>query len=276
MLCIDTAHVRSMSETADSCHVIGRRHRANRPIDARDRRRDVGTRREVVGVDTCHGRHDKRISRLTTIGLVAPLLLAARIAFAAPAETSDPSADPNATLASRLHDLLGRPGGLTAADVAARSEATSFEVRAREEELLAAAAGVDQALVNYFPKLTLSARYTRLSPLESASFGNLVTAPNSQAGQDLPAGSRLVAFPLAFPVVLNQTILQASLNVPISDYVLRIPQAYAAATKSERSAALASRAAHLKAAADARVSYYTWVRARLQQVVVQAMAANYG
>jgi outer membrane protein TolC len=64
-------------------------------------------------------------------------------------------------------------------------------------------------------------------------------------------------------------ILQATLTVPISDYVLRIPQAYAAATKSEKAAALSEKATRLKVATDAKVAYYTWVRAKLQEIVAE-------
>jgi outer membrane protein TolC len=50
---------------------------------------------------------------------------------------------------------------------------------------------------------------------------------------------------------------------------LRIPQGYAAATKNEKAAALSEGATRLKAATDAKVVYYTWVRAKLQEVVTE-------
>jgi outer membrane protein TolC len=81
--------------------------------------------------------------------------------------------------------------------------------------------------------------------------------------------------PLAFPVLLNQYTLQASLSVPFSDYLLRLPQSHAAASHSERAAALSAQAAKLKAASDGKVLYYTWVRAKLQLVVAdQALAQS--
>jgi outer membrane protein TolC len=195
----------------------------------------------------------------------ATTLLVTGGASAAPPAGNESEA---ATLESKLGSVLGRPGGLTAAVVATRAEATSFDVQSRREDLEAAAAQVDQALLAYFPRLSATGRYTRLSPIDPPVFGNSVVAPSAGAGP-IPPGTPLYNVPFTFPILLNQTLLQATLNVPISDYILRIPQGYAAATKSEKAAALAESAARLKAATDAKVAYYTWVRAKLQEVVAE-------
>jgi outer membrane protein TolC len=166
--------------------------------------------------------------------------------LAAGAVSAGPAADDTGTLDSKLGRVLGSPGGLTSDVVAARAEATSFDIKAKRAELEAAAAGVDQALVAYFPKLTGVARYTRLSPIDQPSFAGV---------------------PITFPVILNQYLVQATLNVPISDYILRIPQGYAAASKNAKAAALAEKATRFKVSADAKAAYYAWVRARLQRVV---------
>jgi outer membrane protein TolC len=208
--------------------------------------------------------------RFATHSLLAALLIGT-VASAA----DEP---PAPTLQARLSGVLGRPGGLTADKVASKAESTSFEVIARKEELNAAAAGVDQALVGYFPKLTLTGRYTRLSPIDQPAVGNLVATGHPGGVQSLtepdpmnPGMTRptLTAFPFTFPVLLNQFVLQANLALPISDYVLRIPQAYASATKSQKAAAFTEKATRLKTAADAKVTYYTWVRAKLQEVVAE-------
>jgi outer membrane protein TolC len=73
---------------------------------------------------------------------------------------------------------------------------------------------------------------------------------------------------------LNQYTLQATLNVPLSDYLLRIPQNYAAATKNAKAAALTEKATRYKVATDARAMYYTWVRAKLQRVVAEQALAQ--
>jgi outer membrane protein TolC len=215
----------------------------------------------------------KRIHRHTTSRILGSLAFGTTLLATAVATAAPDSNEPDATLESKLGNVLGKPGGLTAALVAERAEATSFDVQSKKEELVAAAAQVDQALVAYFPRLTGTARYTRLSPLDPPSLGTVLSAVDNTTGGPPPPGpidpanTTLVAAPFTFPILLNQTILQATLNVPLTDYLLRIPQGYAAATKSERAAQYAEGAARLKAATDAKVVYYTWVRAKLQEVV---------
>lgn len=175
------------------------------------------------------------------------------------------------SLEQRLRGLVGQPGGLTARDVGRRAVGTSLEVRAKQAELAAASAEVDRAFVTWFPRLTLSARYVHLSPIDAPSFGpdqgNLVVAP---VAGPLPPGTPLIGVPssaLSFPVITDQYTLTASLTVPISDYVLRISQSYAAASQARSGADLQAKASRLAAAADAQLVYYSWVRARLQQEV---------
>jgi outer membrane protein len=152
---------------------------------------------------------------------------------------------------------------LTADEVARRAEATSFEIRARADERQAAQAAVDQALAAYLPRLSGVARYTRLSDLKATSLGNLAVAPDAQPGSN-PDPTRLLAMPLTFPTITNQYLAQATLQLPLSDYLLRIPQAHAAASGNARSVALAEKAARLRVATEARVGYYAWLRAGMQ------------
>jgi outer membrane protein len=168
------------------------------------------------------------------------------------------------TLDATLDALLGRAGGLTADTVGKRAAATSFDVKARMDELEAAAAAVDEALIAYFPRLELTGRYTRLSDIPAGSLGTLLAGPAVVTSFD-----QITAVPISLPVLLNQYTLQASLSVPLSDYILRIPQAHAAASHSERAASLSADATRLKTAADGKALYYTWVRAKLQQVVAE-------
>src|SRR5690606_39965592 len=70
------------------------------------------------------------------------------------------------------------PGGLTAEVVAERSLASSHTVRARLAELDAARARLDQTTAQFFPRLTLRASYTRLSPVSAELGGALVGAGN--------------------------------------------------------------------------------------------------
>lgn len=159
-----------------------------------------------------------------------------------------------------------RPGGLTADQVAASAVATSPDLAARRADVRAAAAGVRQALDAYIPQVELAARYVRLSKIDAPSLGNLVVAPDAPAGA-LPPGTPLTSVPLAFPVLLDQTTFDARIDVPISDYVLRLAHGVAAARRSERAANLLQDAERHRIAADARIAYYTWARARLEAAV---------
>jgi outer membrane protein TolC len=99
-----------------------------------------------------------------------------------------------------------KPGGITADSAAQGAVATSKVAKADEAKLKAAAAQVDLAWDAYLPRLALKASYTRLSPIDP---------PAIALG---PPGSPT----FAFPVYLNQYGAQASLLVPLSDYVFRI------------------------------------------------------
>ena len=75
--------------------------------------------------------------------------------------------------------------------------------------------------------------------------------------------------PLVFPALLNQTTLQASLTVPLLDYVLKIPAVHDAAQHQREAARFSAEATRLQIATDARSAYYQWARARLQTVVAE-------
>jgi outer membrane protein TolC len=172
----------------------------------------------------------------------------------------------SAALDARIGALFTARAGLTADEVAARAAATSFEVQARHADLEAANAAVDEAIVGYVPRVTLTGRYLRLNSLPDANLGNLVAAPSAQLGP-LKAGTPLVNVPFTLPTLPNNVILHANITVPVSDYVLRLSQAHAAASRSAKAAELNERAARLKAALDGRITYYSWARAKLQAFV---------
>ena len=218
----------------------------------------------------------------------------------APAALAEPPPPPP-TLESQLAALWGRAGGLTAEAVARRAEATSYDVMARKQDLIAAGAAVDAAKIAFVPRLNLTARYMRLSSVpkidftsssstsDAASLGSLVVTgtlvPAGKSAQPLapcaaPGGmgcDTLIAvspsvlsslFP-SFPIPVDNTLMQASLAVPLTDYLLRLNHAYDAAGFGRDAAASAERAARYKVAADARVLYYTWARTRLSRFVAE-------
>ena len=218
--------------------------------------------------------------RLATLGAASAMLLGASLAAAQPAgpppAPPNPAPEPGARPgepehrpvvldAGQVDDPLARtlaagsgpdvlsealapePDGLRPEDVAARAADTSPAVAAAQADARAAATRVDQALAAYFPRLTLSASYTRLSEVEN-SF---------DLGIALPAG-----IDTSFPVVLNSFQLAASLEVPISDYIFRLTQAYAGASTDVEARELVVEARKLEVAAQAKITYFNWVRAK--------------
>jgi len=170
-----------------------------------------------------------------------------------------------------------RPSGVTAEQVGARAAQTSFTAKAAEENLRGAAARVDAAWAGFLPRLTGTARYTRLSdfaPPALTSSGFLVgtTVPPGQPITN-PAG-QLGSIPnIVFPLILDNYLLQANITVPISDYFLRIAQNYSAATNSQAAYRYDAVAARARSAADGKIAYYTWMRAR-GAVIVAIQALN--
>jgi outer membrane protein len=193
-----------------------------------------------------------------------------------PRSTTVPAPLAAGDLWKRLQERVARPGGLTSNEAARRAVATSNEDRSRRADVEVAESEVDRANVGYYPRATLLARYTRLSPITPPELslgggqGSLVATP-LPAGP-LPAGAALigVAAPsISFPVVLDQYMLQANLTVPLSDYLLRIRQTHDAAVDSREASVASAEAARRTTAAQARLAYYAWARVRLQQAVTE-------
>jgi outer membrane protein len=202
---------------------------------------------------------------------------------AAPAET--PKLElrdaPKSSLATE-DPLSPRPGGLTSDVVAKKAVAASLTIAGKQAEIDAANAKVDQAMIQFFPRLTLKASYVRTSPVTlSLGSGSMVgttgTIPagspalpqictgvaaagggcvTTQSGDTMP----LIPFQLTIPVVQDNYTLSAALGVPISDYALRLSKTMAATRANERATQLNKQAEELKVATDARIAYYNWVR----------------
>jgi hypothetical protein len=77
-------------------------------------------------------------------------------------------------------------------------------VQEKKHDLDAAQAEVDRTLADYFPRLDLSAGYSRLSRVKNESLGTVVFAPESAAGAVAP-GEPLVAVPLEIDALENAT-----------------------------------------------------------------------
>jgi outer membrane protein TolC len=162
--------------------------------------------------------------------------------------------------------LTGKAGGLTSDEVARRATATSLSAEEKRHDVASAKAQLDKAFADYFPRLSFSGSYARLSPITNPSLGTMVLAPGAAEGP-IPAGQTLVAAPLSFKSLESSTSLSATLNVPLSDYVFRLVQAHDGAKAQVASAERSLKATERKAAYDARALYYDWAKSELETAV---------
>jgi len=150
-------------------------------------------------------------------------------------------------LNAKLEAMQGTPNGLTADEVARRTLLSNPDVTAKQKAVAAADASRDETKARYYPKLDLTARYTRVSDLKTV-YIDLGNGPTDTTK--------------LFPVILNNYDLRATLSIPLSDYVLRLSNNMAAANHNKSAAQLDERATRLSVARDARVAYYQWIRAQ--------------
>jgi outer membrane protein TolC len=221
-----------------------------------------------------------------TVAVTLALLTFAGTAAAQPRGAMSGTAAESEAVDALALALARRPGGVTPDEAARAASRTSYAVREKQSDLRAAAAKVDQALVGYFPRVSLTATYTRLSSVENtlSADGALVVArregpittgpcpsnPGITCALD-SSGGPIAAQALSFdmPSINNQYSFVASLSVPVSDYLLRITQAHASASRSASAKRLEVEVQALQTEVDARIAYYNWVRAKGQVVVAR-------
>lgn len=190
--------------------------------------------------------------------------------------------------------LAPQPGGLTADKVAEQAVAESPTVAAKEAQIQAAAAKLDQTMIAFLPQISGKAAYTRLSKA-AINFGGgfSVGAVNGppEGGQPIPVGigpcaqgspqmctidpttgaplTLVVAPPFNIEIPLNSYSLQAQLGVPISDYILSLLPAKRGSETRRDAIALARDAERVKVETDARIAYYNWLRTIAAVVAVE-------
>jgi outer membrane protein TolC len=219
------------------------------------------------------------LARTTTLSLTVAAALGLGVCPSAEAREPDPgeaAPAPDATpvpsvpLAPPSEALLTPvAGGLTGDGVARRAVETSFSVKQGEESLKAAAARVDQSWQAFLPRLRAGASAYWVDISNPPSLGTVVVdkaGPGPIGASQLAAGN-LRAIPLTLPSTLGSYLLQASITVPLSDYFLRIDETYGAAKESREAARYDLASARATSAANARVAFYTWLRARGAVVV---------
>jgi outer membrane protein TolC len=177
------------------------------------------------------------------------------------------------------------PGGLTADEVARAAVESAPSVETLRAELMSTAASVDETLSRFVPNVKGSATYSRLSPADidfgggGASVGASAEGPlrvdpvtGLVVGSDGQAVGAVSFGPLAVP--LDNFSLQASVTVPILDYVLRLLPAKRGAQAETRSAVLQRDAEKQQVELRARTAFYDWVRALAQIAVVEQTLAS--
>ncbi len=216
--------------------------------------------------------------------LVAAEARAQAVAPASPAEAARAPAPP-ADAASGLVPVQSSPppedllapsaSGLTSEAVGRRAVATSFTVKQQEESLKAAAARVDQSWQAFLPRLRVSGSIYAVDITNPPSLGTLVvdTAGAGPVGMAQLTGGNLKAVPLNLPSTLGSYLLQGTITVPITDYFLRIDEGYSSAKDSRAAARYDLLTARASSSANARVAFFTWLRAR-GAVVVSREALN--
>jgi outer membrane protein TolC len=152
-------------------------------------------------------------------------------------------------------DALFTQGGLTAEQAAARAPAASPSVRKSAARIDIAIAQAEAAELVRIPRVGATATYTRLSPIDPIVFG----APGMGATIDFPT---------------NSYGAQAQVGVALSDYVLRYPKLIEAARLGLEATRVSKRADELGAGQDARLTYYEWVRAKLQVLIATRQLAQ--
>lgn len=175
---------------------------------------------------------------------------------------------------------MDRPGGLTSDQAAKQAAEYSQDAIIAQTQESSAKAQKNQVIYQYLPRVTLSASYTRQSVPESQlDFGSGSLVGTAQPPGALDPGDPMFAIDSSafnFNPLPNIWYFNAGLVIPISDYVLNFSQALTGAEAATNSAKLNQKAARLSAAANARVSYYEWVRTRLRVAEAESSVKRAG
>jgi outer membrane protein TolC len=161
----------------------------------------------------------------------------------------------------RRFELLRAGQGITPNEVAERTVKNSATVESKRHAVETAEYGIDAAKAGYWPQLKVNASYTRLSHVPGV---RIITPEFAQILGISPAEAAAIP-PINFPV--NSYSLDASLNVPVSDFVFKVSHSVASASHARESATFDGYATAASVARDARVNYYQWVRAKAQELV---------
>jgi outer membrane protein TolC len=133
------------------------------------------------------------------------------------------------------------------------------EAAIEREDIRIAGNSKREVVYGALPRLTLTGRTTRLSRVQ----GFIYTDPESNISGEIP-------------IPVWNHLLNVSLTVPLSDYLLRVVQALRGASTNRDAAFLEEQAARVTAASNAKIAYYDWVRTRLETVVSEQALSEAG
>jgi len=184
-----------------------------------------------------------------TLRIAFVLLAASAVPAFAQAKTDDLDAF------NKELDALFVKGGLTADQAASRAGGVSPTVRRKVAEVDAAIATAEATELARVPQVGGKASYTRLSAIPSAV---------------IPLGGQN----FVIPFLQNSYLLEGTVQVNLSDYVLRYPKLVEAAHLAEDVASVTRKNSVIGAGQDARLAYYEWVRSKLQVLIAERQLAQ--
>ena len=149
---------------------------------------------------------------------------------------------------------------LTATTSAEGAVRASYESAAARSARKAAGARVDEATYAFVPKVTLTARYVRLSDFTPPPlFPFAIAATEAPAGTPSPPTAS--TGPVSIAPVVDNYALDATLTVPVTDYVLRLARGLEAAKHGRDAAEWETVVADSRARLAGRIAFYEWIRA---------------
>ncbi len=175
-----------------------------------------------------------------------------------------PSSEPVKTLKA----FVPATGGLTAEAVGENARQKAWDVGTKRGSAQVAASRADATIVDFIPRLQGIARYTRLSPITQAPV--IALEPEQLAGLDPSVISALTS---GFPVLVDNWLFQLTATLPVSDYIFRLVHNRRANVLERDATREDLHAIERKAAADARIAFYAWVKSLVQVEVAEKSTA---
>ena len=162
---------------------------------------------------------------------------------------------------------------LSAESSADRAVRASYEAAAARSAGRSAQARVDDASYAFLPRLGLSARYVRLSDFTpSPLFPFAIAATGAPTGTVSPP--TVSTGPVSIAPILDSYALDATLTLPVSDYVLRLARGLQAAKHGRDAAEWDSVVAAARARLAGKISFYEWIRANASVDAAQRSLAE--